>query len=50
MFLPTFQAIGYEYTVEMTYPLPEGMSASVLNAFSQVYIQSILSFIQLLQP
>ena len=36
LLLPTFEAIGYEYTVEMTYPLPEAMSASVLNGFSQV--------------
>ncbi len=34
--MPTFQAIAYEYTVEMTYPLPEAMSASLLNGFSQV--------------
>ena len=34
--VPIFQAISYEYTVEMTYPIPEATSASVLNAFSQV--------------
>ena len=34
--VPIFQAISYEYTVEMTYPVPEATSASVLNAFSQV--------------
>ena len=31
-----FQAVGYEYAVEMTYPLPEGISAGLLNALSQV--------------
>ena len=38
--IPTFMAISYEYTVEMTYPIPEGMSAAVLNAFSQVDLSS----------
>lgn len=31
-----FQAISYEYAVEMTYPLPEATSATLLNLVSQV--------------
>ena len=30
-----FQAISYEYAVEMTYPLPEATSATLLNLVSQ---------------
>ena len=29
-------AVAYEYAVEMTYPLPEGTSAGLMNATSQV--------------
>ena len=32
----TFQAVAYEYAVEMTYPLPEGTSATIINVVSQV--------------
>ena len=32
----SFQAISYEYAVEMTYPLPEGTSANIVNVVSQV--------------
>ena len=32
----SFQAISYEYAVEMTYPLPEATSATLLNLVSQV--------------
>uniref|UniRef100_A0A1X7VCQ1 Major facilitator superfamily (MFS) profile domain-containing protein n=1 Tax=Amphimedon queenslandica TaxID=400682 RepID=A0A1X7VCQ1_AMPQE len=31
-----FQGVGYEYGVEMTYPVPESISAGIMNAFSQV--------------
>ena len=31
-----FQAIGYEYAVEITYPQPESNSAGLPNAASQV--------------
>ena len=31
-----FQAVAYEYAVEMTYPLPEGTSANIVNVVSQV--------------
>ena len=34
----SFQAISYEYAVEMTYPLPEGTSATMVNVVSQVSI------------
>jgi len=33
-----FAAIAYEYAVEMTYPLPEGTSAGLVNVSSQVLI------------
>ena len=33
-----FQAVSYEYAVEMTYPLPEATSATLLNLVSQVII------------
>ena len=36
-FVVAFQAIAYEFGVEMTFPVPEGVSVSVLNAFSQVH-------------
>ena len=32
----SFMAVAYEYAVEMTYPLPEGTSAGLMNATSQV--------------
>ena len=31
-----FQAVSYEYAVEMTYPLPEGTSGNIVNVVSQV--------------
>ncbi len=31
-----FQAVGYEYAVEITYPRPESDSAGLPNATSQV--------------
>lgn len=34
--LTGFQAVGYEYAVEMTYPLSEVTSATLLNVVSQV--------------
>lgn len=35
-FVMAFQAIGYEYAVEITYPQPESDSAGIPNAASQV--------------
>ena len=32
----SFQAVAYEYAVEMTYPVPEIMSAGLLNGLAQV--------------
>ena len=42
----SFMAIAYEYAVEMTYPLPEGTSAGLMNASSQVdnYVTKIFIF------
>ena len=40
--LSSTQAICYEFAVEMTYPLPEGVSAGLINFVSQVYY--IISF------
>ena len=37
-----FQAISYEYAVEMTYPLPEATSATLLNLVSQVITMILL--------
>lgn len=34
----TFQGVAYEYGVEMTYPVPESISASILNVSSQVFM------------
>lgn len=35
--IASFQAVGYEYAVEMTYPdLPEGTSGGLVNFTSQV--------------
>ena len=34
--MASFQAVAYEYAVEMTYPLPEGTSAGLINVGSQV--------------
>ena len=34
--MASFQAVVYEYAVEMTYPLPEGTSAGLINVTSQV--------------
>jgi FLVCR family feline leukemia virus subgroup C receptor-related protein len=31
-----FQGVGYEFGVEMTYPVPESISASIMNAFCQL--------------
>ena len=37
--IASFQAVGYEYAVEMTYPdLPEGTSGGLVNFTSQVQI------------
>ena len=33
----SFMAVAYEYAVEMTYPLPEGTSAGLVNLSSQVH-------------
>ena len=42
----SFMAVAYEYAVEMTYPLPEGTSAGLMNATSQVdnYVTKIFIF------
>ena len=42
----SFMAVAYEYAVEMTYPLPEGTSAGLMNASSQVdnYVTKIFIF------
>ena len=34
--LTPFQGVAYEYAIEMTYPLPEGTSAGIMNMASQV--------------
>ena len=34
--MASFLAVAYEYAIEMTYPLPEGTSAGLINAGSQV--------------
>lgn len=34
----TFQGVGYEFGVEMTFPVAESVSAGLLNAVSQVSI------------
>lgn len=34
--LSPFQGVAYEYAIEMTYPLPEGTSAGIMNMASQV--------------
>ena len=31
-----FQGVAYEFGVEMTFPVQEGISAGLLNAMSQV--------------
>ena len=37
--IASFQAVGYEYAVEMTYPdLPEGTSGGLVNFTSQVLV------------
>lgn len=37
--IASFQAVGYEYAVEMTYPdLPEGTSGGLVNFTSQVIL------------
>ena len=37
--IASFQAVGYEYAVEMTYPdLPEGTSGGLVNFTSQVCV------------
>ena len=41
-----FQAVSYEYAVEMTYPLPEATSATLLNLVSQVLSIMLLSTIK----
>ena len=37
----SFQAVAYEYAVEMTYPVPEIMSSGLLNGLAQVTKQII---------
>ena len=32
----TIHAVAYEYAFEMTYPLPEGIPAGLINVSSQV--------------
>lgn len=39
----TFQGVGYEFGVEMTFPVAESVSAGLLNAVSQVTILYIYS-------
>ncbi len=34
--MASYQAVCYEYAVEMTYPLPESVSSSLMNIMSQV--------------
>ena len=36
--MASFSAVAYEYAIEMTYPLPEGTSAGLINVGSQVHI------------
>ena len=38
-------AISFEYAVEMTYPLPESLSAGLINITIQVKLQLIIQFI-----
>ena len=38
----TFQGVGYEFGVEMTFPVAESVSAGLLNAVSQVIIIYII--------
>ena len=41
--IASFQAVGYEYAVEMTYPdLPEGTSGGLVNFTSQVHNNNII--------
>lgn len=43
--IASFQAVGYEYAVEMTYPdLPEGTSGGLVNFTSQVAITIIVLY------
>ena len=41
----TFQGVGYEFGVEMTFPVSESVSAGLLNAVSQVSILNIYSLL-----
>ncbi len=36
--MASFQAVAYEYAIEMTYPLPEGTSSGLINSGSQVHV------------
>ena len=49
--MTAYQSIAYEYSAEMTYPLPEGTSGGLVNWVSQVqsynYIAMRSSFVQL---
>ena len=36
------QAVCYEFAVEMTYPLPEGVSAGLINFMSQVLVYTVM--------
>ena len=38
--LASYQAVSYEYAVEMTYPLPEATSAGLINVMSQVQLET----------
>ncbi|XP_064393751.1 heme transporter FLVCR1-like [Halichondria panicea] len=45
--MASFLAVAYEYAIEMTYPLPEGTSAGLINAGSQLFsivIITIMSY------
>lgn len=40
LFLSSSLVVSFEYTLEVTYPTPESVSTSILNAF--IYLSSIL--------
>ena len=41
--MASFSAVAYEYAIEMTYPLPEGTSAGLINVGSQVCMGAVVN-------
>lgn len=48
--MASFQAVAYEYAIEMTYPLAEGTSSGLVNLGSQVIVLTSVPFREGLGP